>query len=55
MLNFFLLMIYIGGLKPAYDAHSKDGGSRIWAAINALTWPIDYGMRLADFYEEDEK
>lgn len=54
MLDWFMVLVWVGGLKPAYDYHSSQGESKIWAAIEAFAWPIDYGMWLADIYEKDE-
>jgi hypothetical protein len=46
-------MIWLGGMYPAYVHHIKTNNV-FWSCWNAVFWPIDYGMWLADIYEEEE-
>jgi hypothetical protein len=55
MVSFFLWILWVGGLIPAYRHARKNDFSIVGSLIQAISWPGDVGWILADRYCRNHK
>jgi hypothetical protein len=55
MLEFVVIVFWIGGLVPAYRHARNNECGKFGSIIQAISWPCDVGWVLADKYCEEHK
>jgi len=54
-MNTFVVVVWLGGMTPAYRHARANGESRLMSVFNAIAWPADVGWHLAQRFCADHK
>jgi len=49
-MNTFFLLVWIGGVGPAYQKLRDKGSGRLWSALDAVFWPSKVGEYFVCYY-----
>lgn len=49
MMSTFFILVWLGGMAPAFRHARRNQHTKFASLINALIWPDDLGRKLADW------